>query len=100
MKSVDLSYQNEVDKETEKVLKLPLHDFLKVKDYGTIETFSEGKQISIVFLHHRFSDSLHHIVFQAERKVLLFLSKKYLSGAKLENDILTRLNDGEIGNYD
>lgn len=100
MKPIDISYQNAVDNETEKVLKLSPSDFLKVEDYGNIETSIDDKKTSIGFWHHRFGDHLHHIVFQADRKAFLFLHKKYLSGAKLDNGIISKLDDKEIGNYD
>ena len=100
MKQIDILYQSAVDREANRVLSLSIQDFLKVDDYGSIETSADGKKISIGFWHHKFNDSLHHIVFQADRRAFLFFYKKYLSGVKLENGIVSKLNDKEIGDYD
>jgi len=100
MKSIDELYQAVVDKEAEKILKLSREDFLKVRDYGTIETSLNDKKIVIGVWHWKLNDGLHHIIFQADRRTFLFLYKKYLSGIKLDNGFISKLSDKEISAYD
>jgi len=100
MKLTDHSYQAAVDKEAEKMLGLSVGDFLAVGDYGTVETLINGRKKTIAYWHHKLNDNIHHIVFQADRKVLLFLYKKYLSGIKLDNGKISKLTNTELENYD
>lgn len=100
MNTIDILYQNAVEKETERLLKLSVDDVLKIDNYGSIEKDIDGKKIMIGFWHYKFNDNLHHIFFQAERKVFLFLHKKYLSGIKIEEGKVSKLNSREIGDYD
>ena len=75
MKSIDQLYQTAVDKEAERVLNLSVDSVLKVDDYGTVEATISGNKIIIGYWHHKLSDKLHRIIFQADRKVFLFLKK-------------------------
>ncbi len=100
MMPIDTLYQNAVDREANRVLSLSVQDFLKIDDYGSIETSIDDKNISIAFWHHKLNNNQHHIVFQVDRRAILFLNKMYLSGVKLENGTITKLNNKEIGDYD
>lgn len=100
MKTIDILYQESVDREANRILELTINEVLKVNDYGRIETVINEHPISISYWHYKFNDNLHHIVFLNERRYLFIFTKKYLSGIKLENERLTRLTDIEIGDYD
>src|SRR5688572_6700770 len=100
MKRIDRSYQAAVDREAEKVLGLSIEDFLKFESYGSLETSIDNKKVSIGFWHHKLGDTIHHIVFEADRRAFLFLYKKYLSGVKLANGTIERLSEKEIADYD
>jgi hypothetical protein len=100
MKIIDQSYQTTVDKEAEKVLAASINDFIATNDYGTIEASINENKINIAYWHHKLSNDIHHIVFQADRKVFLFFHKKYLSGVKLDNGKISKLTDTELGDYD
>lgn len=100
MKLTGQSYQAVVDREADKILGASLNDFLAISDYGTIETEINENKITVAYWHHKLSNDIHHIVFQADRKVLLFLHKKYLSGVKLDNGKISKLTDTELGDYD
>lgn len=100
MKPIDKLYQAAVDKEAEKILKLSIEDFFKVEDYGTIETSIKDEIIEIGFWHWKLNDNLHHVVFMTNRRVFLFLYSKYLSGVKLDNGVISKMTDKEVGDYD
>jgi hypothetical protein len=100
MKPIDITYQAAVDKEADKILKMTAGEFLKIDDYGTIETTIDGKKITIGFWHHKYNDNLHHIVFKTSRRCYLILHKPYLNGVKLENGKILKLTDKEIGDHD
>jgi hypothetical protein len=99
MKQIDKLYQESVDQETEKVLKLKIEEIFKIEDYGIIETTINGKKSSIGFWHWKLNDNLHHIVFINERRCYLIFHKKYVSGVKLDHDKIQKLTDEEIGVY-
>ena len=100
MKPIDISYQSVVDLEADKILKLSVEEFLKIDDYGTIETKVNEKKTSIRFWHYKLSENLRHIVFKASRRCYFILHKVYLSGVKFENGKILRMDDKEIGKYD
>jgi len=100
MNKTDILYQSIVDDEAEKFLFKSIDEFSHFSEYGTIQKTVDQKKVIVGFWHHKFGDNLHHIVFQAERKVFLFLHRKYSSGVKLENGKISKLNSTEIGNYD
>jgi hypothetical protein len=100
MNAIDNEYQNAVDNEANKLLKLTVEEFLKIEDYGSVNTIINGKQSSCGFWHYAFDDNLHHIFFAVQRSLCLFGYRKYVSGAKLENGKIVRLTDEECGHYD
>ncbi len=100
MKPIDKLFQEAVDKEADKIIMLSVADFLKIDDFGRIESATTENKIPIAWWHHKLDENLHHIVFQSERRYGLIFTKKYLSGIKLEDGKLLKLNDIELGQYD
>jgi hypothetical protein len=100
MINLDVLYQQAVDQEAAKTLDLTVDDFLKIGDYGSIETTINGSQYSIGWWHYNVEGQFNHVVFIAERKLRFFFYRKYISGVKLEKGKLLKLTDEEIGNYD
>lgn len=83
MALIDDLYQNAVDAETEKVLKLSVDEFLNIDNYGAIDVTINGEKKSIGWWHYKFEENLHHLHFVVQRRVCFFLYKKCLSGVKL-----------------
>jgi hypothetical protein len=100
MKSIDISYQESVNRETEKLFGLTVEELLKIEDYGSVKTTIDGKKKSIDFWHWKLSDNLHHMVFIAQRRAFLFFRKKYINGIKIDHGKIQKLSDEEIGSYD
>ena len=100
MKSIDVSYQGAVDNEAEKAFELPIEQLIKTNDYGSIESIINGRKLSIGFWHYKLSDTLHHIIFQTDRRYFLIFHKKYLAGIKIDNGNILKLTDQEISDYD
>ena len=100
MKLIDQTYQTAVDKEAERILKLSVEDFLAIDDYGSIDGMINGDKTTIAYWHHKLDNNIHHVVFQADRKVFVFVNKKYLSGVKLDNNKISKLSDTELSVYD
>lgn len=100
LKAIDISYQESVDIEAEKLLGLTMEELLKIEDYGSVETIIDGEKKSIAFWHWRLNDNLHHIVFINQRRCYLIFYKKYISGVKIDNGKIQKLTDEEMGTYD
>jgi hypothetical protein len=99
MSRLDQIYQNAVDRETEKALRLSVSEINNYPDYGNIEAVINNQRTTIAFWNWKLSDR-HHLVFLTQRRILLIFYRKYLGGVKVENNQVVRLSNEELGNYD
>jgi hypothetical protein len=102
VKTKDWQYQRVVDDLAEEFLLRPIEELAEASDYGSITREMEGSDISVAFWHHRLPENVDHIVFIADRRLLIpFFRRKFISGVVFGPTISPRLmTKEEAGHYD
>jgi len=100
MNSLDIIYQNAIDKKAENIFSMNMQNIFDLKDYGQYSESIDNKKINIGWWKYQINKDVIHIVFKTSRRSFLFLHKVYLNGIKITKDEIKYLTKEEIGEYD
>lgn len=77
---VDREYQSALDNLADDYVVLSTEQLSEIPDYGSLNINVFGSHRGVGYWNYKFPDNVNHLVFSTSRKIVLFLSRKYVSG--------------------